>query len=303
MSSPAKRLRPPGADWALAFDDASDIRAIVDSVAAVLQRATYRVVADGEHYTLKVDGADLGMTCCVAVRLRVEADRVALRAGEEAIEFCIDCKQVQIALDAAACVHASIELQGRGDQIVVVVTDPESEAEIERSELKTFVDNETPTEFVRLEFATRIEIDIPRLREVIKKARAWHSERLRVRIFLRDEGSRHASLVQFCVEGDARYTQSFYNEATRDEDGSLRCRAKTDASAAGRALSDGAPPHFEGVFLLDKIEAFVKILPKHMVVADVSAGMPIMLTHQLGGNADDADSRIRFLVAPVNDEE
>jgi hypothetical protein len=298
-----KRMRPADADWTIAFDDAADIRAVVDSVAAVLQRATYKVVAAGpQHYTLKVDGADLGMTCCVAVRLRIERENVRVRDGGERIEFCVDCKQVQTALDAAACVHAAIELQGRDDGVLVVVTDPETRTEIERSELKTFVDNETPTEFVPLDFATRIEIDIPRLKEVIKKARAWHSERLRVRIFLRDEGSVHRSLVEFVVEGDAKYTQKFYNEATRDEDGSLRIRAVTEGGG-GAALADGAPPHFEGVFLLDKIEAFVKILPKQMVLADVSAGMPIMLSHQLGGNADDADSRIRFLVAPVNDEE
>ena len=148
---------------------------------------------------------------------------------------------------------------------------------------------------------TRIEIDLPRLREVIKKARAWHSERLRVQIYLRDAGAKQCSLVKFCVEGDARYEQSFYNEATRDVDGSLRIRAVNEGEAHERSLGMCAP-HFEGVFLLDKIEAFVKILPTRMVFAEVSAGMPIMLWHQLGGSADDVYSRIRFLVAPVSDE-
>jgi hypothetical protein len=298
--SAAKVQRPPDAEWSLTFDDAADIRVVVAAVAAVLQRATYKVVAEGGHYVLKVDGADLGMTCCVSVRLRIEADRVAMRAGTEAVEFCVDCKQVETTLSSAACVHAAIALQGRGDGIVVVVTDPETGIEKERSVLKTFVDNEA-TEFVPLAFSTRIEIAIPQLREAIKRARAWHTERLRLRLYLKEDGAKHMSLVQFCVEGDGTFVQPFYNEATRDEDGSLRCRAVTDPGASDRAFADGAPPDFEGVFLLDKIEAFVKILPSHMVLADVSAGMPIMLWHQLGG--DDAESKIRFLVAPVNDEE
>ena len=128
-------LRPAEADWALAFDEPSDLQALVNAIAAVLQRTTFKIVpgGGGAHYTLKADGADLGMTCCVSVRLRLERDRV--RLNEERVEFCVDCQQMKTALDSAACVHAAIELQGRGDVVVVVVTDQEQRREIERCEI------------------------------------------------------------------------------------------------------------------------------------------------------------------------
>ena len=155
-------------DWSVQFDDATSFKAVVDAAAAVLHRVTFKVVAvklDGrecEWYVLKVDGADMGMTCCVSARLYIEAAKV-VAPDDGDIEFCIDCKHVQTALDSTACAHGTLSVEGHGDRLHIYVHDPTLTTQDEKSELKTFVDTETVTDVRALDFSTILEIDLSRL--------------------------------------------------------------------------------------------------------------------------------------------
>jgi hypothetical protein len=309
MPSPMDTTAPAddgAAAWVVSFPDCLGIRAVFEAMGAVLQRVTVRIVPvqSPPGYVLMADGADLGMTCCASARLHIELERVRLKSAES-IEFCVDCKHVTTALDSGFCVHGGVLIEGHGDRVVVRVRSAEGQTQDETSWLKTFVDNESTPEFTSIEehLGLRIEIDIGRFRELIKKARKWHAELVRVRIQMHKEGANHTSLVRFSFEGDADYEQGFLNQVTRDEDGSLRVRAvgdSCDEHDAARRLCERATVHFDAAFNVDRIESFLKNLPTRMLLADVGQGMPMMLKHDIGGGS--GESCIRFLIAPVNDE-
>ena len=290
-------------DWSIEFPDANNLRAVVDAVTAVMQRVPLKVARNPETggYVLMVDGADIGMTCCVSARLQLDAERVVLDEAEEAITFCVDCKHVQTALDSNMCAHGTLVLSGHGDRVQVRVRNPDAPSQDETSELRTFVDSEGATVIEPLTFATRLDVDIVALREIIKKARKWHAETMTIRIKLHTQGARQLSMVSLSIRGDADHEQRFYHDATRDGDGSLVVRAASDGGDARSLVGDGLDLHFEGTFMVDRIDSFVRIVPHRMLSCHVMRGMPLMLTYAIGG--DEGASHIRYLVAPINDEE
>jgi len=302
-ASQGTKRAAPTPDWSIEFPNANDLKAIIDAVTAVMQRVPIKVVRHAETggFVIMVDGADIGMTCCVSARLHIEAERVTLDPGEREFTFCVDCKHVQTALDSTSCAHGTLVLSGHGDRVHVCVRNPDAPSQDETSELKTFVDSERTTEIRPLEFATRLDVDVVALKEVIKKARKWHAEMMKIRISLRQQGARHLSMVAISISGDADHEQRFYHETTRDDDGSLVVRAASDGGDARAGCGDDLEPHFEGTFLVDRIDSFVRIVPQRMVSCNVMRGMPLMLTYPIGG--DEGASHIRYLVAPVNDEE
>jgi hypothetical protein len=294
-------------DWSVVFEDASSLRTVVDAISAVMQRATIRVARNREsgNFTLMVDAADLGMTCCVSARLRLEREHVTAPSGEEGeFTFCVDCKHMQTALDSPMTAHGTVTLSGMGDRVHVRITGGEVSHD-EVSELRTFVDTEKNTEIRPLEFSTQLEIELSALRDVIKKARKWHDEKMRIRIHLKERGARQYSMVTLSISGDAHHEQRFYKPTSREPDGSLMCKAERsgiepDETGAGEEDPAASEPHFEGTFLVDRIDSFIKILPTAKVMCRVMRGMPLMLTHAIGS---DDSSHIRYLVAPLNDEE
>lgn len=297
-------------DWSVEFDDATAFKAVVDAAAAVLHRVTFKVVAvkiegrECEWYVLKVDGADMGMTCCVSARLYIEATKVAAPDVGD-IEFCIDCKHVQTALDSTACAHGTLSVEGHGDRLHIYVHDPTLTTQDEKSELKTFVDTETVTDVQALDFSTILEIDLSRLRELVKKARKWHSESVRIQIYLHNHGCKERSLTRFSFQGDADYEQNFFNETSKDEDGSRRVRACGDGEESWQLALLNNEPHFDNVFTIERIDSFIKTLPNlRMVEASLKQNMPILLTHNLCGGSGGVDTQsvIRFLIAPATDD-
>lgn len=288
------------ADWSIVFEDASALRNVVDAVLAVMPRGVFKVAKQGSHHFLMVDGADAANTCCVSARLQL--DTVDLPEGaEESFEFCVECKHVLTAIDSASCAHGKLTVEGHDDKVRLRVHDPDQRSHEDCSEIPTYVDFEPPVDLLTMTYGTLLEIDMAKLRELIKKARKSKCDLLRIAIHLKDRGAKQQSLVVFSVDGEAYHSQAFCHETTRDEDGSLVVRAAPDGSDDLFDTS-GTDPTFEGVYPIEKVEAFIKSLPCRMLGAKVQSDLPLMLSHTLGGASDDS-SHVRFLVAPVNEDD
>ena len=308
-SATASRKRAlPQPEWTIFLDDASGLRSILDAVGAVTQRVIFRVSKNEtlNTFQLMFDGADVGMTCCVSARLRIDNVVFDVPNDDNEFTFCIDCKQLHIALDNPSCAHGSLMLQYRSDSTIHCrMQDPEQLSHADCSELNTFVDGSEPIKLNDLEFDMRLEIDLSKLREMVKKATKCHSEHIRIQIFFRNVGNRQFSLVIFSVRGDAYHCQKFSHETSRDDDGSLRVRAVADGETD--MVEDDSTPEYEALFPVEKINSFIKILPCRMITATIKQGMPLMMTYRLSGggssSAEADDSQVRFLIASINEND
>lgn len=308
MEPPTKR-RCDHPEWSIRMDDASGLRSILDAVSAVTQRVIFRVMKNEEsgNYQLKFDGADVGMTCCVSARLQIDNVVLHVPQDDDQFVFCVDCKQMHLALDNPSCSHGSLLLQYFTDGTIHCrMQDPEQPSHADCSKLNTFVDGSEPIKLNDLEFDMKLEIDLSKLREMVKKATKCHSEHLRIQIFLRKgNGPNQQSLVVFSVKGDAYFCQQFCHETSRDDDGSLRVRAVADGET--NIIEDAVDPEYEAVFPVEKMNAFIRVLPCRMIVATIKQGMPLMMTYRLGGgiasSAATDESSVKFLIASINESD
>jgi hypothetical protein len=294
-----KRGRPVP-EWSITFDDVTSLRSVVEAAGAVMQKVIFKVSKIGEHYFLMVDGADPGVTCFVSARLQLH--KVAFYAEDHAHEFtfCVECGELLTSIDIPSCAHAALIMEGhdQSTSIHVRLLDPELRSCEDSSELNTYVDGDERRIISPLTYNMILEIDLVKLRELIKKARKARAELLRICISTRSAGSKERSVVLFSVKGESLHKQTFCHETSKDEDGSLIVRAAPDGS---ETLFDVEAKDviFDSTFPISKIDAFVKTIPTRMLTAKLNSGIPLMLTHQLGGVDD--ESHIHFLVAPVND--
>jgi len=290
-------------EWSITFDDVSSLRSVAEAAAAVMQKVIFKVSKVGAHYFLMVDGADPGVTCFVSARLQLY--KVAFYADDHAQEFtfCVECGELLTSIDIPSCTHASLIMEGhdQSTSIHLRILDPELRSCEDSSELNTYVDGDERRIISPLTYNLILEIDLVKLRELIKKARKARAELLRICISTRSTGSKERSVVLFSVKGAALHKQLFSHETSRDEDGSLVVRAAPDG-ADTLFEPQTADTVFDGMFPISKIDAFVKTIGTRMLTAKLQQGIPLMLTHRLGG-AEDETSHIHFLVAPVNDVE
>ena len=116
-----------------------------------------------------------------------------------------------------------------------------------------------------LEFAAHLDVDVVALKEVIKKARKWHAEMMKIRIGLRQQG-----------RARSRWSPSPSRDADREQrppararggDGSLVVRAASDGSDARAGAGDDLEPH-EGSFLVDRTDSFVRSAAHGLVQRD-----------------------------------
>ena len=296
------RKRPQrAADWTIIFEDASSLRNVVDAVSAVMHRVVFKVACVDGHHFLMVDGADAGFTCCVSARLQLDKVTFASDDPPDEFTFCVDCKHVIAAIDNPSCAHGTLTIEGINEDALVRLRmrDPDQASHEDCCELSTFVDAEPAQGLLDMTFPYIIEIDLTKLRDMIKKARKARAERIRVQVHLNSSGGRERSLVIFSASHDFYYAQKYCHETHRNEDGSLVVRAATDGT--DDLFDTSEPAAVDQIYPLDKIDAFAKNMPTKMLVARVKQGLPIMFTHELGG-VSDGRSFIRFLVAPVTDE-
>jgi hypothetical protein len=293
-------------DWIITFDDTMSLRCIVESTAAVMTRVIFKVQKVDGVYFLMVDGADVGFMCCVSARLQI--DNVTFVNSEcetSEFTFCVDCKQLLYSIEGPSCSRASLQIEGHTSDATIhlVMLDPEQQNIEDRSTLSTFINGETPQSLFPLKFKMILEVDLTKLRDIIKKARKAHAEFLRIRIFTITKGVKQHSCVLFTVVGDTTHDQKFCNEMTQHEDGSFIVRAAVDGPFTD-VLEVGDESAFDGTYPIDKIDAFVKNMHVRMLTAKVDTTMPLMLTYDLGTGESNGDSSyIRFLVAPKTDDE
>ena len=289
-------------DWTIVFEDAASLRSVVDAVAPVMTRVSFKITKVRDKFFLMVDSADVAQICVVSARLRL--DKVTFPKGNDETEFtfCVDCKHVSSAIDNPSCAHLALTMEGYTEtaNIMLKMLDPETHSHEVCAELSTFVEEE----FVELEdiqFKMSLELDLTLVREMIKKARKAHTEQIKIQIFIHDTGSKKISIVLFSIKGDWTHKQKFCHETVTDVDGSIVVRAAADGTEKLIDV-DTATPVYKGVYPVEKIDAFIKNLPCRMLTAKVMTGVPIMLTYPLGGTSDET-SHIRFLIAPLNEEE
>lgn len=301
-----KRSRTP--DWKIVFDDAESIRSMVAAVGPVLQsRITFKVERkDGRNF-LMVDGNDLGFVCCVSARLQLEDVTFPLKeddAGDLQFEFCVETEKMAMALDVPMHRDLSLSLAGFDATADVEVTffDADHGTHQAKSVLKTF-EHDGSNPLKAMEFDITVELDLFCFKDVIKKARkAASSDNVRIAIFLATVGQTKLSVVRFEAAGDTfEHRQEFCQEVIMDEDSSIRVRVATDGTHSAFDLDDEEPV-FEECFPTEKIDAFLKHVPHRMIFGRIKKGLPLMLHYNINGSDDDS-SYVRFLVAPVNDDD
>lgn len=303
MTESLKRSKPQP-DWEIVFEDSSALRLIVETVSAVMSRVMVKVVKRSNGlFFLCVDGHDAGSTCCVSARLHLETVTWTLAEDESSeFTFCVECKHVLTALDPSTS-GGALKIQGNSHDATVTfrIQDPDQPSHEDVSELSTFVDGDSRYTLSAMDFQTILEIDLSKLREIIKKARKSQAEILRIRVFIEDKGSKKYSLIIFSVRGDnQKHEQMFCNEINYHDDGSMVVRAAADGEN-NIFDTEHMDSVFDHSFPVDKIESFVKNLPTRMMMAKVKSGLPMMLSHNLKGANDDTQ-HIRFLVAATNDD-
>ena len=291
-----KRQKGDPPQWRIVLENGQLMRTVVDAVGTVMSRVSFKVERVDDAAYLMVDSADVAFMCCVSARLRL--DKVTFPENEDTFNFCVDCKHVSSAIDSPSCAHMPLIIEGHDSIVLVKMLDSDEQSVEVCAELPTFVEDE-PVRLDDIAFALSIEIDIAPLRDMIKKARKAHTEHLRLQVFLTDTGAQTVSTVVFSIDGDWGYTQKFSHQTVKDVDGSHIVRAAAGGTAE-IADSTNKRPEYEGLFPIEKVDAFLKILTVRMITAKAMNDKPIMFFFPLGGTGDD-NSHIRFLLAPVNE--
>jgi hypothetical protein len=303
-----KRSRKP--EWSCTFYDSAALRGIVEAVQAIVQRVVFKIARPegSDRFMLMFDGADPGMSCWVSARLNI--DQVEFAGEPDEFTFCVCCKQLMVSIDNSTCSHGLLTLEGHSDGTVLVIAqDPDQRASLDLSRINTFVETKEEDELKDMKLDLTLEMDVGKLKELIKKARKSHAETLRVEVYLKKEGNLEVSKVIFSVDGDAYHAQSFCHEVTRGDDGSISVRAAVEGGGHEWDELDVAPT-LKASYPIGMIDAFVKILPVRILKAQAQTGMPLVMTHELNGGilnacgtACNTRSHIRFVVAPLNDED
>lgn len=330
--SDAKRQRPSSfrhsdSQWSICFPDCASLKSITDAARSVMQRMTIRVSREddgaGNHvYVLRVDGADPSLSCVVSIRLLLEDSNVSVsqEVGSQ-FSFCLDCAQLLYSIEGSATTHSPVTMSGLAENARIAIrckSSPDgacgdeeegpsaggagdASPHLDESQLSTFETvHDEDTMLNEIDFDMLMEIDVSRMKEILKKAKKANAERLRIRIYQKNVGNKMASLVRFEVSGDTFHFQQFCNEVMRDESGSSVVRAAADGGVG--FTKEGGKKVFDGTYPIVHIESFLRNMSKSMIVAKVKQDRPLLLTHTIGGSEDDA-SHIRFLVAPVDYDE
>ena len=290
----------------MCFEDATQLRCVVETTATVTTRACFRVAkaSDGRYY-LMVDARDMNETTVISARLLLENPTV-----RDDVSFCVNCKIIgRILGDSPSCQHLALTMEGYTSKAKVVLRmdDPDQKSHKKVFDLPTYVDIDDDRVLQSLQFEYMIEFDINKLKEMVKLARSAHTDYLRVRIFVTGRAEKRVSIVDLSIQGaDVTGGEQFCHEVTRDEDGSHTVvRAAADGEAQLFDM-ESATPDFDGSFPVEKIDLFLKsvristILVAKVGNDDHGQALPIVFEYKLRG-ASDNGSHIRYLVAAVND--
>ena len=166
-------------EWRLTFHNAESFRNLVEAASSVMPKVVFHVAKEGSERFLMVDGSDMALTCWLRARLAV--DDFAFPKGEQgrdSFTFCVECKHVLIAIDTASLASSSVVLEGYESRakVQVHVRDPDQDGFSEQSDLDTYVDGERPQHRLQpLQYKMMMEIDVLRLRDLVRRARRAHA--------------------------------------------------------------------------------------------------------------------------------
>ena len=301
-------------EWRLTFQDSESFRNLVEATASVMPKVVFHVSKEGSERVLSVEGSDMALTCWLRARLLVDVFDFPKggEADRETFAFCVECKHILIAIDNATLGHCAVLLEGFEGRakVRVHVQDPDMRGSLsEQADLDTFVDGDRPQQRLqRLDYKMQMEIDVMRLRDLVRKARRAHAEFVRFTITIRARGvsSNQISVVEMSYHGDIHSKVIFRNKVITDELGSMVVRAVSDhvEEEEGQAAAPAAdaPSHiFSGAYALDKIEAFLKVVKCRVIVSRVEQDQPMLFEVPLGG--DGTTSYIHLLIAPKIDDD
>ena len=287
-----------GPAWELTLFDVAPLQLLVKAVSSVLEKnVCFRVVEEEGVFFLGVDGHDPGFSCCLSARLQLDNARFAEGCSPDSSRFCVDPKHMLIALDGSSNATGHVKIQALSNEAVirVILFDPERLSCQEVSELVTFVhgDDEELREF---DFSFCVQLDLVKLKELLRKARDSKAERLSVTVKMKKYGATERSRIQLSVKGEMLSLQRFSHEVTRTEDGSLYVRADDDGKDDVND-QEAWETRFDESFPLAKIDAFVRYLPNVVITSNIGPSLPLLISHRLGGAHE--LSHLRFFVAPL----
>jgi len=224
------KRKQPEPDWIITLDDCSALKSVVEAVQAVMTRVTFKVCQKDGVYTLAVDGADVAYACCVSARLLLDNVQIVSTDSAEEFSFCVDCKHVIHAISDNSCAAAAVEIKGYSLDATVRITmkDPDRKSYSKTVVLSTYVDGESPTNLMSLDYKFSIEVDLVKLREMLKSVKEASAECLRIRIFIKKLGGRDRSAVEFSTNGTLYSVQKFCHDVVHSEDGAMKVRAAAD---------------------------------------------------------------------------
>ena len=309
MSSSLKR-RNPCPDWTILFEETSSLRLIIETVFAVVKRIVFKVQLKNGKYVLAVDGSDIGYICCVSSRL--ELDNVVVNKDAcdvDEFSFCVEGKHLLTALSDTSLSGGSLRLEGHSHNATILlrVFDPDCPNHYETSQLSTIVNDDSSIEIKNMKFEAIVEIDVTRLKGMLKKARESDCEKIRIAfVCFRIDPTKMRSKVTFSVKGcNNIHEQAYVHDVHHDDDGSMIVRAAGDGLHDIDELDEHDDKEktyeFNAMYPTSSIENFLKKLPTRMLKAQVGSNVPMMLEHELRGSGD-GDSHIRLLVAATEEE-
>lgn len=298
----AKRARAgEQPDFRMTFQDPSEFHTIIKILETVTAKANLRIAKMDDKYYLTGTSSDMNETTAIYFRLLLEDPLV--RTDEEV--FCISCKTINnILYDSTTCLHLALTIEGHGDKVCLIMRNTTDRVAHKKCfDVPTYVDSDQQRRIDDISYTMTIECDVAKMREMAKAARKANTDTLRLRVYIVPRGNhQQVSLVEISFTGmELSSNEQFCHEVVKHDDGSLVVRAAADGEH-GLFDIEAHDPTFDGNFLVDKIEAFLKHIKDSMIQAHVGMdangeALPILFVHPLRGASDDK-SKIRYLVAP-----
>lgn len=306
------KRRQPDPEWRIAFDDNQCLKTIVDQLVGVdITRTTFAISqSESGDFFLKVNTCDVAMVSYITVSLRVQD--ASLPADGSDIIFCVDCKQLNLALGMIEN-HKQLHIEGCEANVYVRGFARDKAVHEAVMELPTYTDVD-PCVPNPVKYDMKLEIDLERFKPILNCSAKIKAERIGITIHTQTmSGNLVKSETCFRLQGqELVYNEYFCHKLESESDGSSMkvVRATSDVFCGDEDGSDGtldAPiddqreADFAEIFPVDKIKHFLAPLRCKMIEARLKAGHPIMFEHFIRGQ-DDPQSYIRFMVASTMDE-
>lgn len=304
MSNNKRKQKEP--TWKIHFEDAGQLRNIVDVIATILPRACFTVLKEGGENFLTATSLELGMSSAIHARLRLED--VTFPSDEtQSFEFSVDCKSVSSALDISSYSHLALVMEGFDEDCVVKLTvvDGDSGAQEVSTTLSTFVVEQSHG-LDDMDFDMILELDVKTLRDMVKQAKNAQTEKMRLQVYLRDNpdaSKNKVSIIVFSVKGFGyEHTVKFCAETVNDGSGNTVARAAPDGTVS-MVNTDDLTAVYDNFFTVKMIEGFLKHLKCSVLIGKIQQHKPLLLHYPLTGTCDEKDSHIRYLICACTDGE